>query len=992
MKRPLLVLFSIVFSVMTAWSQEKTLTGKVTGEDGAPLPGVSVLVKGTTIGAQTDLDGVYELNVPADAQTLVFSFLGFTSVEREIGTSNIINVELTQDVEALSEVVVIGYGEQSRRYQVQSVATVDAKKFENVPAVSPQQLLQGQAAGVQMTNSSGLLGAASNIRIRGAASITAGGEPLFVIDGVPLNDGDYTQAMGGASGLNPLYDINPNDIASLTVLKDASAVAIYGSRGANGVVLIETKKGQMGKATIDFDYYTGFSNPVDIYDPMTGDQFLDVRRAYAQGDPDNRTMPTDPGTRFNWLDAVKRTGSISNYSVSARGGSEKTTFYIGGTYLDQSGYALGNDLDKLNGRINLEHRLNDKVKFGANFGISKSLNDRIGAENNTYASLTSAYLQTPLTPAYNEDGSYARGAFIPNIIALEEIGVTDQVNRRNTGNIYAQVELIPGLSLKSDWGIDGVQVEYFNRDPDIVSPTGYAFKQIVQDNKWVTTNTLDYDREVGDHNFGLLLGQSFETSQYEDVTVEGSGFASDQLRNVASAATPTTTSSTRTAWALSSLFARANYRYMDRYMLEGSVRRDGSSRFGSDNRYGTFWAVAGGWLISEESFFQDNGVFNYLKLSTSYGTAGNDRIGNFSSLGLYRAGPESDYAGLPGLRPDQPENPDLSWETSRSFDVGLDMSLLNSRLDVKVNYFHKNTDGLLLDVPIPYTSGYRTLTQNVGEMENKGWEVAISSTNINRGDFRWTTGFNISFIKNKILSLPEGSSVDAEGRRIVGAGSQRAIEGHSLNSFYMIRYKGVNPETGDAEWLTKDGTPTTDPTADDRVIVGKGDPDFFGGLTNTFTYKGFELNAFLQFVSGNKLLLDELSFLEDVTLPYNKVTRMLNYWKQPGDRAFAPAMSSSTVNSFTQTSTLQLQNGSYMRLKNVTLSYNLPAEFLQKSNFISRARIYVMGQNLWTLQDKDFRGADPEISADGASNRFLGESFFAIPQAKTITFGVSLGF
>src|SRR5690606_10729776 len=410
------------------------------------------------------------------------------------------------------------------------------------------------------------------------------------------------------------------------------------------------------------------------------------------------------------------------------------------------------------------------------------------------------------------------------------------------------------------------------------------------------------------------------------------------------------------------------------------------------NKYGTFWAVSGGWILSEESFMQDNGVFNYLKLTAGYGTAGNDRIGNFSSLGLYRAGPESDYAGLPGLRPVQPENPSLSWETSRSFDVGLDMSLLNSRLDLKVNYFYKNTDGLLLDVPIPYTTGYRTLTQNVGEMENKGWEFSVNSTNINRGDFRWTTGFNISFIKNKILSLPEGSSVDAEGRRIVGAGSQRAIEGHSLNSFYMIRYKGVNPETGDAEWLKKDGTPTTSPTADDRVIVGKGDPDFFGGLTNTFTYKGFELNAFLQFVSGNKLLLDELSFLEDVTLPYNKVTRMLNYWKQPGDRAFAPSMSSPTVTSFTPTSTLQLQNGSYMRLKNLTLRYKLPAELLQKSNFISRARVYVMGQNLWTLQDKDFRGADPEISADGASNRFLGESFFAVPQAKTITFGVSLGF
>lgn len=991
MKKLLLFLSFVIFSSAAAWSQQKIVTGKVTGEDGTPLPGVSVVVKGTTIGAQTDLDGIYELEVPASAETLVFSFIGFSPVEQTIGSNSVINVALTQDVEALSEVVVIGYGEQSRRYQLQSVATVEAKKFENVPAVSPQQLLQGQAAGVQMTNSSGLLGAAANIRIRGAASITAGGEPLFVIDGVPMNDGDYSQALGGASGLNPLVDLNPNDIASMTVLKDASAVAIYGSRGANGVVLIETKKGQMGKATIDFDYYTGFSKPTNIYEPLSGDQYINLLQDfYEANDPAN--VPNDPGTRFDWLDAVTRTGNINNYSVSARGGSEKTTFFIGGTYLDQSGYALGNDLDKLNGRINLTHRLNDKVKFGANFGISKSLNDRIGAENNTFASLTSAYLQSPLTLAYNEDGSYARGGFIPNIIAIEDIGVTDQINRRNTGNIYAQVELIPGLSLKSDWGLDGVQVEYFNRDPDIVTGGGYAFKQIVQDNKWVTTNTLNYDREVGDHNFGVLLGQSYETSQYEDITVEGSGFASDLLRNVASAATPTTTSSTRTTWALSSLFSRVDYRYLNRYMVEASVRRDGSSRFGVDNKYGVFWAVAGGWIISEESFMNDNGVFDYMKLRASYGTAGNDRIGNFSSLGLYSAGTESDYAGLPGLRPAQPENPDLSWETSKSYDIGLDMTLLNSRLDVKVNYFNKNTDGLLLGVPIPSTNGYTSITRNVGEMENKGWEFAINSTNINKDDFRWTTGFNISFIKNEILSLPEGSSVDAEGRKVVGTGDQRAIEGHSLNSFYMIRYKGINSETGDAEWLTKDGEATTNPTAADRVIVGKGDPDFFGGLTNTFTYKGFELNAFLQFVSGNKVLLNELSFLEEIGGSFNKTTNMLNYWKAPGDQAFAPALSSPTVTTFTQASTLQLLNGSYMRLKNVTLSYNLPAELLQKSNFISRARVYVMGQNLWTLKDKDFRGADPEISADGASNRFLGESFFALPQAKTITFGISLGF
>ncbi|MEO8794683.1 MAG: TonB-dependent receptor [Daejeonella sp.] len=990
MKKLLQSLFLMLFIAFHAVAQERTVTGKVTGsDDGLPLPGVSVKLKGGKNATQTAANGNYSITVNGQS-TLVFSYIGYATQEVAIGSNNTINVSLLVDAKQLSEVVVVGYGTQSRALSTQSIASVNAESFKNVPVISPQQVLQGQAAGVNMVNSSGILGSAAQITIRGGSSISAGGQPLYVVDGVPLNTGGYTQAQGGSTGLNPLLNINANDIESLSVLKDASAVAIYGSRGANGVVLIKTKSGKLNsKGAINFDYYTGFSKPTDILKYMSGDQWRQFRSEYLTAN--NLSVPNYPTTSFDWADAVVRTGKVDNYNLNTSGGSEKSTYFIGGTYSDESGYTIGNDLKKLSGRFNFQHNVTDKVRFGVNYNLSRVNSDRIGAENSTYAPLTAAYLQLPYVLPYDADGNFVNTGFVQNVLGLEATGYNNLVSMRNTGNAYAEFDVVKGLKFKTDWGIDNISFDERYREVDVFTPGGYAYVSQSGDNKWLTQNTLNYSYLLGDqHTFRALLGYSFETARNVNTLLDGSGFASDDLPNLGSASTPLSASQTANEFALESQFARLNYEYSNKYLFEGSVRRDGSSRFGQNNKYGVFYALSGGWLISNEDFFnKNNKLAQFLKLTASYGTAGNDAIGYYSYLGTFSAG--AAYADAAASVPNRVSNPNLSWEETAQLDVGLTSRLFNV-LDVQLNYYNKLTSGLLANVPYPLTTGFASASQNVGKMRNRGFEVTLGSENVKTTDFTWNTSFNIGFNKNTVLSLPENR--DAENRNFIqGSTAQRAIEGESRNSFYLIRYKGINPQTGNAEWLTKDGTATTTPVAADRVIVGHADPDFVGGFTNNFRYKNFDLSAFFNFAYGNKVLIDGLRFTENfATGSYNKSTDLLDYWKQAGDNSFAPALTSPTRLTFNQLSTSQLQDGSYARLKTLTLGYNLPTQLLSKSKLIRSARIYALGQNILTIQNKDFRGPDPEVSANGASNQVLGQSFFALPQSKSITFGVNLGF
>ncbi|WP_406824615.1 SusC/RagA family TonB-linked outer membrane protein [Pedobacter sp. KACC 23697] len=989
MKKLLQSLFVLLFFASTAIAQDRTITGTVTSsDDKLPIPGVSVRVTGTQIGTVTDANGKYSVKVPSGSKNLDFSFIGYLAKNVAITSSNTINVALESDSKTLSDVVVVGYGQQSKALTTQTTATVKAESFKNMPIQTPQQALQGQAAGVNMINSSGVLGSEAQITIRGGGSISAAGRPLYVVDGVPLNSsgGDYTQTQGGSSALNPLINISPNDIESMTVLKDASAVAIYGSRGANGVILITTKKGASGKTRISADYQNGFSSPTSVDEMMSADQFRQFRTDYLKAN--NQTVPTYPTTSYNWIDAVIRTGKSNTVNLNASGGDERTKFYLGGTYSDESGYTLGNNLKRLSGRLNLDHKISDKFTVGLNYSLSHIDMDRIGSENNTYAPLTAAYLQLPYVTPYGPDGKFQNTGFVANVVAIAETGINKNYSDRSTGNAYLEYKIIPGLRLKTDWGIDNYGIDEKYRETDLLTPGGYAYRTHYTDNKWVSTNTLNYDKTFGKHTIAALAGYSFEAAKLTQMMVEGSGFVSDDLPNVGSASTPITASENIYEWALQSFFGRLNYDFDKKYLFEASLRRDGSSRFGPNKKYGNFYAVSGGWLISNEAFFnKDNNFAQNLKLTASYGTSGNDNIGFNAYYGTFASG--SNYLGQAGLTPSNVPNPDLSWEETGQLDIGLSARLFKA-IDVQFNFYNKNTTGALLTVPYPYTTGYASANRNVGKMRNRGYEVSINSDNIVGRDFTWRTSFNIGFNKNTIIDLPVNP--DEDGRNfLTGSAVQRAITGYSKNSFYLIRYNGINPQTGNAEWLKKDGTVTTTPLASDRVIVGKGNPDFSGGITNTFTYKNFDLSAFFNFSYGNDVYLDGLQFADNFSSgSYNKSVKLLDYWKQPGDNAFAPALNSSTRTTYQQASTKQLLDGSYMRLKTLSAGYSFPKELLQRTKLFTSLRIYFQGQNIWTIKNKDFRG-DPEISANGASNLVLGQSFFALPQAKTFTFGVNIG-
>ena len=988
-------LFSLVVGLALsfgAMAQARKVTGSVvSATDGSALQGVSVSVKGTTTGVVTDAAGKYSVDVDGKA-TIVFSYVGFLSQEISVGNRSTINVTLSEDEQLLNEVVVVGYGEQSKKLSTQSISTLSSKSIKDWPALSPQQLLQGQAAGVQMVSSSGVLGSNPSIRIRGSASITGGGQPLFVIDGVPLNDGELSGAQGGGTGLNPLLNINPNDIESMSVLKDAAAVAIYGSRGANGVILINTKKGTKDKKTeLSLDTFTGFSNPTNILPMMNTEQFstfVNASRTARGLAP--QTFSTD---YFDWIDNVVQQGRTNNVSLSARGGSSNTTYFISGTYATESGFTIGNDLSRLAGRLNLEHKAKDYLTIGTNLALSTVDMDRIGVENNTFAPLTSSYLQLPFILPRDANGAFVNTGFIQNVLAIEELNTNKFVSRRTTGNVYADFKLLKNLTFRTDFGMDINSGDTKTRSVNLLTPGGSAFRDIQVDNKWLSTNTLRYYLDREKSNLSILAGYSYETSLFDNVAVGGNGFASDGLPNVASAATPTTTFESRSEWALESQFLRVNYALSGKYLLEGSVRRDGSSRFGTNFRYGIFYAGSAGWVISEENFLKDNEFINFMKLTASYGTAGNDRIGNFSSLALYGGGVASDYIGLPGLRPTQTPNPNLTWEETAQLDLGINTTFYKNIFNLSVNYFNKVTSGVLLDVPFPFTTGFASAAQNVGRMQNRGVDIDFSANLINKRDFKWSIGINSAYLKNTVLELPN-ASVDADGNRFVqGSAAQRAVEGRSLNEFYLVRANGVNPETGNFEWLDKNGNPTTTYSANNRVFVGSAIPKWVGGFNTNLSYKNIDLSALFSYSYGNKVLIDGLRFTDNINSPgFNKSTDLLNYWQKPGDVAFVPNLASPTAGLFNQSSTLQLQNGSFLRLRNVNIGYSVPMSVFGTQNVIRSIRVYALGQNLFLVKDKNFRGPDPEVSANGPNNVVQGESFFALPQARTFTFGLNVGF
>ncbi|OJJ15997.1 hypothetical protein BKI52_35075 [marine bacterium AO1-C] len=996
-KLQFLLLFLMLFSFGVN-AQNRTVTGKVTNSKGEAIPGATVVVKGTSNGVVTRTDGTFSINnVPSDA-VLVIQAFGLETQEVTVGSQTNISVSLS-DTKALDEVVVVGYGTTTKRSITGSVATVKSEDIASLPTVSTiENALTGRTAGVQVNAQNGVLGAPVTVRVRGTASLNASSQPLYVLDGIPVASGETGLGFGG-SGTNPLKNLNPSEIESIEVLKDASAASIYGSRGSNGVILITTKRGKAGKPQVSINYYYGTTAPTNTLDMMNGDQFTGMWNAAV----DNRGLPAtfriDPTSIENtdFIDLVTRTGNIQEINASVRGGTQSTKYYVSAAFADANGYIERNNQQRFNLRLNLDQKISEKVNMSFGIAPSRSVSFRVGEENAVGAPLTYAHLYFPNVAAFNPDGtvntSPAPNPFgqFPGTPVSNQLGQDfNSIITQVVSNLSLNYQILPFLSAQTKVAIETFQVDERRKFADNTTDgfgTGLSDINNVQRYNYTWTNTINYNQVFGKHKVSGLLGSELQNSVTETTFTSGNEFPDNRLKTLASAANTVSGTGTGTEFTFVGFFTRLNYTFADKYIVSLTGRYDGSSRFGNNNRYGFFPAASLGWVVSQESFMSGvKNVVSFLKLRASYGLTGNAAIGNFASRGLIGFG--ADYAGAPGFEPTSLSNDDLTWETTAQLDLALEWGILDDRIRGSFGYYVKNTRDLLLARPLPRESGFTTITQNIGEIQNRGIEIEISADIFKTKDFTWTTSFNISTLQNKVTKLADLDG-DGKGDDII-SGRQIIREGEPLGSFFLVNYAGVDPTNGDALWFSTDGNENRDGNTTnaystaDRTISGNPFPDFFGGWTNKFSYKGFDLSVFFQFTQGNDLYRNEGRFYQsNLASVFNNTTDQLNYWTPTNTNTNIPQPRALLSNG-NQHSTRYLDDGSFIRLKTLTLGYTLPKSLTKQYS----VRLYFQGQNLWT--QTNYTGFDPEVG--GGNGALQGDVFFAAPQARTLLFGLNLNF
>ena len=1011
-----LLLVFLPLQAKDANAQEREVSGTVSSATGEPLAGATVrLASDTETGTVTNIDGYYTISATAD-DVIIFSFIGYQTQEVLVGDRSTINVVLQLDQQLLSEVVVVGYGVQTRSDLTGSIASISADEIANQPVASLDAALQGRASGVFVSSPSGTPGAGITINIRGQTSLSASSEPLYVIDGVPVISEDLSGLFSGGQATNSLADLNPNDIASIEILKDASATAIYGSRGANGVVLITTKRGEAGQSNIGFNMYTGFQNITSAIDMMSSQEFLGMMNDAAL--QDNRDLgtdyspthvsdiwgfdPNDPDLQnTRWYDEIFRTSAVSNYELTASGGSENTRYFTSLSYFDQEGVQLGTGFERISGRVNLDTKVTDWLDFGTNITVNRTVQDRTINDNSLYGVVINTLAGDPLMPVFEADGSYADpfnyfGWWMldnPVLIANEYQRFTRTV--RGLGTIFGVATITDQLSLRSSLSVDYTSLDdeaytpIISRESVNAQRNGFGNFGTTQDFTWLIENYLSYVNTFsGGHNVNAVLGTSFQQSNRNFSSISAQGFPSDQFLKLSVAAQVTSASTSGTSWGLASYFFRGNYSFDDRYLFTTTGRLDGSSRFGDNFRYGFFPSASVAWRITNESFMENQRIFSELKPRISYGITGNQEgIGNFASRGLFGV---SDYRATPTLVPTQLSNANLTWESTRQLDVGIDIGLFDDRVNMSADYFIKTTDDLLLNRLIPGISGFSSVTENIGKVENKGFEFDIRGAIISGRDLTWSSSFNISFIRNEVLQL--------EVDRQVLNDSHILAEGHPIGTFYLIDHEGVDPQTGNMLWIDENGDGVID--SGDRRIVGNAQPDFYGGWGNSFTFKGFDLNMLFQFTYGNKIFNHSRASYENLgwsrigipgifPLPDGNNHRLANdRWMQPGDVTDIPRASLTNKN-WREYSSRWLEDASYLRLKTLTLGYNFSPEFTQRIG-MRNLRLYMQGQNLLTFTN--YTGLDPEVNQNARNPLVAGSDFGTHPQVRTISFGINIEF
>lgn len=986
-----------------ALAQNKVITGKVTGGTLGPIPGVSVFVKGApSNGTQTNASGNYQLTVPENAKTLVFSYIGFKAKEVAI-TGSSINANLEEESTTLSDVVVVGYGTQNKRDLLGSQARVTSTEMKDRPIATVESALQGKAPGVFINSSSGKLGQALQIRVRGISSISASNQPLFVIDGVPI----VTEALGTYTEPdNPLAAISPDDIESMEVLKDAAAAAIYGARASNGVVLITTKRGKEGRTNIEFGYFAGFSDPTKKGEFLNADQYKQLLNEsfkynnYDNGDYANAAEMWEDYTGNNdwtsnnntsWVNEAFRRGHVQQYSLNINGGNAKTRFMLSGNYNNNDGIIIANRYVRSGGRLSLDHSVSSILDVGGAINISKVDNYRIPTDN-AFSNPLQLNALPPIQPVRNASGQLNRSTVYYNNLIDIENGKNLSTTYRTFANAYANLKISPDLVFRSEYGFDfnNLEEEQFlgSKTQDGGSTGGFSSDYMAKSINFNTNNTLSYTKTFNEkHSLNILAGFAFQDTKFRYSNVEGTTLPSDSFTKIASAAVISSGTSSETRHTFVSYLARLNYKYLDRYLLSGSIRTDGSSRFGVNKRYGTFPAISAGWIINQEEFLKSSSWLSQLKIRASYGLTGNAEIGDFASRNLYRG---VNYAGIGGTRPYQLGDPNLTWENTHNFNIGLDFGFASDRIQGTIEYYKKKTTDLLLNAPIAATNGFSSITRNIGDMQNKGFEFLINTRNL-VGEFKWNTSFNISFNKNKVLRLINNQPI-FPGGRFLG----RVEVGEPLGYFYGKAYAGVDPNNGDAlYYLDASRTATTNDysLAKDQKL-GDPNPKFYGGFGNHFSFKNFDLDIQTQFVSGNDIY-NMAGVFQSANGDYfdNQTIDQMNYWTPNNKITNVPQPRFGDGNG-TSPSSRWLQDGSYFRLKSVLLGYNVPANLMGKYH-LQRLRLFVSAVNLLTFTG--YKGYDPEVNTPAsatstqANNIQLGHDFYTAPQARTITFGINIG-
>ena len=1008
--RKITLFFAVVASLLcgfVASAQNMQVTGTVKEASGDVVAGAAVQLKGNaTVYAMTDALGNYKISVPANG-TLTVSCLGYVTTEVAVNGRSVVNVTLDTDTERLEDVIVVAYGTVRKEAATGSVSTMKGEGLSETPAVSVDKMLTGKMAGVTITSETGQPGGNSQIRIRGTSSINAGNEPLWVVDGIPVMTGDQSYF---TNTNNAIAAINPNDIESITVLKDAAAASIYGSRAANGVILVTTKSGKAGKAKFTARAKFGASTLANDnnFRPMTGAELLDFYRTAAVNagyNPDDPTssyyypMSTLTGTLVNWLDESTRVGTLQEYEVNASAGNDKSKFYSSIAYQDNQGISYATSYKRLTGRVNADYKLLSNLNIGARVNIAYTENHDTEMQSLYYSNPFFAGLTIrPWTPVIDpETGEYnmnipENSNTNPLYNALCHGEDEWEKQYRTQASMFLEYEPVKNLILKTNNMFEGMFGEgrrYWGPDPgDTTGTLQVSRSQYIQ---LTTSNTATYTTAFGDHNLRVLVGQEAMRRSYQSMYA----YAPDVDANIPYLSTSTASSSqvsdSMNNRTLLSFLGNVDYNYAQRYFFQASIREDGSSLFGESSKWGLFWSASGSWNITNEKFMKSTSNWlSLLKLRLSYGVNGNNNISPYQAYGVYAS---SAYNGGTGMLPSSPSNDSLSWEKNKTWNLGLDMGFFDGRISAQLDLYTRKTTDMLLNKSVPSTSGFSSNLMNIGSMTNKGIEFMVEGDIIRNSNITWSAGFNIALNRSRIDDLGDdewmSASYDSRLRHVVGK---------DFYTFYLRDYAGVNPTNGEALWrhheyeYDEDGnvtsdtvTLTNDYSKASWIYAGSPAAKATGGFNTSFSWKGFDLSAFFEFKTGNYIYIAENRYLQadGNQMTMNQSNAALNYWKEPGDTNCNPKpVAGNSSNSYNISSTRYLQRGDYLRIKDVTLSYTLPQSLTQKIG-MSNVKFYVSALNPYTFHDVDFY--DPERGEEGMG-------FGIYPQTKSFVGGIEISF